>query len=68
MPLVNLWQPLYTHLALLAKGHAESGAMLTGAGGDEWLQVSPQWGFSRLRRLHVARCATSTGRIYSPTT
>lgn len=52
MPLVNLWQPAYAHLALLAK---EIGLqrVLTGAGGDEWLQVSPQWGFSRLRRLHV---------------
>jgi asparagine synthase (glutamine-hydrolysing) len=52
MPLVNLWQPLYTQLALRAR---ETGArrILTGAGGDEWLQVSPQWGFSRLRRLRV---------------
>jgi asparagine synthetase B (glutamine-hydrolysing) len=51
-PLVNLWQPAYAHLALLAK---EMGIrrVLTGAGGDEWLQVSPQWGFSRLRRLQV---------------
>jgi asparagine synthetase B (glutamine-hydrolysing) len=52
MPLVNLWQPLYTHLALLGKANGAR-RILTGAGGDEWLQVSPQWGFSRLRRLHV---------------
>ena len=52
MPLVNLWQPAYAHLALLAKGMGIR-RVLTGAGGDEWLQVSPQWGFSRLRRLHV---------------
>lgn len=52
MPLVNLWQPLYTHLALLARGDGIR-RILTGAGGDEWLQVSPHWGFSRLRRLHV---------------
>jgi asparagine synthetase B (glutamine-hydrolysing) len=52
MPLVNLWQPLYTHLALLARGEGVR-RILTGAGGDEWLQVSPHWGFSRLRRLHI---------------
>jgi asparagine synthetase B (glutamine-hydrolysing) len=52
MPLVNLWQPLYTHLALRARDRGTV-RILTGAGGDEWLQVSPQWGFSRLRRLHL---------------
>jgi asparagine synthetase B (glutamine-hydrolysing) len=52
MPLVNLWQPLYTHLALRGREHGVS-RVLTGAGGDEWLQVSPLWGFSRLRRLHL---------------
>jgi len=52
MPLVNLWQPAYAHLALLAQARGLR-RVLTGAGGDEWLQVSPQWGFSRLRRLHV---------------
>jgi asparagine synthase (glutamine-hydrolysing) len=52
MPLVNLWQPLYTHLTLRARANGLT-RVLTGAGGDEWLQVSPQWGFSRLRRLQV---------------
>jgi asparagine synthetase B (glutamine-hydrolysing) len=52
MPLVNLWQPLYTHLALRGRARGVR-RILTGAGGDEWLQVSPQWGFSRLRRFHV---------------
>jgi asparagine synthase (glutamine-hydrolysing) len=51
-PLVNLWQPLYTHLAMRARANGLR-RVLTGAGGDEWLQVTPQWGFSRLRRLHV---------------
>lgn len=50
-PLVNMWQPLYTHLTLLARADGVR-RILTGAGGDEWLQVTPQWGFSRLRRLH----------------
>ncbi len=52
MPLINLWQPLYTHLALRGRARGMR-RILTGAGGDEWLQVSPQWGFSRLRRLHL---------------
>ena len=52
MPLINLWQPLYTHLALRGRARGVR-RILTGAGGDEWLQVSPQWGFSRLRRLHL---------------
>jgi asparagine synthetase B (glutamine-hydrolysing) len=52
MPLINLWQPLYTHLALRGRARGMR-RILTGAGGDEWLQVSPQWGFSRLRRFHL---------------
>ena len=52
MPLVNLWQPLYTDLALRARSKGLT-RVLTGAGGDEWLQVSPAWGFSRLRRFRV---------------
>jgi asparagine synthetase B (glutamine-hydrolysing) len=54
MPLVNLWQPLYTHLALRGRARGMN-RVLTGAGGDEWLQVSPLWGFSRLRRLHLGQ-------------
>jgi len=52
MPLVNLWQPLYTDLALRARSMGMT-RVLTGAGGDEWLQVSPHWGFSRLRRFRL---------------
>lgn len=52
MPLVNMWQPLYTDLALRARNKGLT-RVLTGAGGDEWLQVSPHWGFSRLRRFRL---------------
>ena len=51
MPLVNLWHPLYTHLAL--KGRAEGAkTVLTGAGGDEWLSVAPMWAADCIRGFH----------------
>jgi asparagine synthetase B (glutamine-hydrolysing) len=51
-PLVNVWQPLYTYLALAGR---EQGActMMTGAGGDEWLSTSPSWAAYGLRRLDI---------------
>lgn len=56
MPLVNIWHPLYTHLALKGRDQGAR-TVLTGAGGDEWLSVAPMWaadcmrGF-RFRELH----------------
>ena len=51
-PLVNVWQPLYTYLALAGR---EQGArtMMTGAGGDEWLSTSPSWAAYGLRRFDI---------------
>jgi asparagine synthetase B (glutamine-hydrolysing) len=51
MPLVNIWHPLYTHLA--RKGHAQGAkTVLTGAGGDEWLSVAPMWAADCIRGFH----------------
>ncbi len=51
-PLVNVWQPLYTYLAIAGR---EQGArtMMTGAGGDEWLSTSPSWAAYGLRRFDI---------------
>ena len=49
-PLVNPWQPLYTHLALVGKEQGVK-TILTGAGGDEWLTTSPFWAAEALKRL-----------------
>ncbi len=51
-PLVNIWHPLYTRLALEGR---EQGAktFLTGAGGDEWLSVSPRWSADCMRHLRL---------------
>lgn len=51
-PLVNVWQPLYTYLALVGR---EQGArtIMTGAGGDEWLSTSPSWSAYGLRRFDI---------------
>jgi asparagine synthetase B (glutamine-hydrolysing) len=50
-PLVNIWHPLYTRLAL--EGRAQgANTVLTGAGGDEWLSVSPRWAADCMRGLH----------------
>jgi asparagine synthetase B (glutamine-hydrolysing) len=51
-PLVNIWHPLYTRLAV--QGRAQGArTILTGAGGDEWLSVSPRWAADCLRRFRV---------------
>lgn len=39
-PLLNTWMPAYTNLARRAKSHGIS-VITSGAGGDEWLAVSP---------------------------
>jgi asparagine synthase (glutamine-hydrolysing) len=51
-PLMNLWYPAYEHLALEA-GAAGRRVILTGAGGDEWLGVSPFLAADLLRRLRL---------------
>lgn len=51
MPLVNIWHPLYTHLALAGRDQGAR-TLLTGAGGDEWLSVSPRWAADCMRGLH----------------
>jgi len=50
-PLVNIWHPLYTRLALEGRRQGAR-TVLTGAGGDEWLSVSPRWAADCLRGLH----------------
>ena len=50
-PLVNIWHPLYTHLAIEGRKQGAR-TVLTGAGGDEWLSVSPRWAADCLRGLH----------------
>lgn len=51
-PLLNLWMPAYDRLALMGK---EGGCqvVLTGAGGDEWLTVSPFYAADLMRRLDL---------------
>lgn len=51
MPLVNIWHPLYTQLALAGRDQGAR-TVLTGAGGDEWLSVSPRWAADCMRGLH----------------
>jgi asparagine synthetase B (glutamine-hydrolysing) len=50
-PLVNIWHPLYTHLARIGQAQGAQ-TILTGAGGDEWLSVSPRWAADCFRGLH----------------
>jgi len=51
MPLVNIWHPLYTRLALAGRNQGAR-TVLTGAGGDEWLSVSPRWAADCMRGFH----------------
>ena len=51
MPLVNIWHPLYTRLALAGRNQGAR-TVLTGAGGDEWLSVSPRWAADCMKGLH----------------
>lgn len=53
-PLLNLWQPAYAHLARCAVA-AGCGTILTGTGGDEWLDVSPYWSADLLARGRLLR-------------
>jgi asparagine synthetase B (glutamine-hydrolysing) len=51
MPLVNIWHPLYTHLARMGRAQGAK-TVLTGAGGDEWLSVAPMWAADCIRSFH----------------
>ena len=51
-PLVNIWHPLYTRLAVEGLDQGAK-TILTGAGGDEWLSVSPRWAADCIRGLRV---------------
>jgi asparagine synthetase B (glutamine-hydrolysing) len=53
MPLVNIWHPLYTQLALAGRNQGAR-TVLTGAGGDEWLSVSPRWAADCMRGFHFS--------------
>jgi asparagine synthase (glutamine-hydrolysing) len=59
-PLLNLWAPAYRHLGRAGR---ERGCrvILTGNGGDEWLEVSPYYAADLLRRLDVP----GLGRLWS---
>ena len=48
-PVLNAWGPAYAHLALRGKRRGVH-TILTGAGGDEWLAVSPYFAADLLRR------------------
>ena len=67
MPLINLWQPLYTHLALRGRARGVRGSLPARAGTSGSRSArsggSPACGAST-----SGRCATSTKRISSPTT
>lgn len=51
-PLANLWSPAYDRLAQEGKSRG-CRAILTGAGGDEWLGVSPYYAADLLRTANV---------------
>jgi asparagine synthase (glutamine-hydrolysing) len=48
-PLLNTWMPAYTDLTYRAKRRGLT-AILSGAGGDEWLSVSPTLAADMIRR------------------
>jgi len=41
-PLLSLWEPAYEHLAAQGRDHG-CRAILTGSGGDEWLEFNPAY-------------------------
>lgn len=49
-PLLNLWSPAYDRLALEGKARGCT-TILTGGGGDEWLNVSPYYAADLMRAL-----------------
>ena len=51
-PLLNAWHPAYRHLALEGKRRG-CHLILTGHGGDEWLDISPYLAADLLRALDV---------------
>ena len=59
-PMMNLWQPAYTHLARVARDRGCS-TILTGSGGDEWLTVTPYLAADYLRRGQLIALARHIG-------
>jgi len=53
-PLLNLWYPAYVHLGLQGKQQG-CRVILTGGGGDEWLDVSPNYAADLLRDLDLVK-------------
>jgi asparagine synthetase B (glutamine-hydrolysing) len=51
-PMWNVWQPLYLHLGRRAK-ELDCSVVMTGSGGDEWLNVSPQYMADLMRFLNL---------------
>jgi asparagine synthase (glutamine-hydrolysing) len=51
-PMWNVWQPLYIHLGRRAKELGCS-VIMTGTGGDEWLNVSPTYIADLMRFLNL---------------
>ena len=51
-PMWNVWQPLYLHLGRQAKELGCS-VVMTGSGGDEWLNVSPNYIADLMRFLNL---------------
>lgn len=55
-PMLNTWSPAYTELALRGKRRGVQ-VIMTGAGGDEWLTVSPYLAADLIRRGDLAGLA-----------
>ena len=52
-PLLSLWEPCYEHLADEARRHGCL-ALLTGSGGDEWLNFNPVYAADLLRAGQIS--------------
>jgi len=68
-PMMNLWNPAYSHLAM--RGASQGcRVILTGSGGDEWLAVTPYVAADMLRQGRLgdlARFVGTTRRSYKVT-
>jgi asparagine synthase (glutamine-hydrolysing) len=62
LPMLNTWAPAYLHLGRLAAARGCT-TILTGTGGDEWLNVSPMLAADLIRQGHFREVA-QLGRIY----
>jgi asparagine synthase (glutamine-hydrolysing) len=59
-PLLNLWAPAYQELASLGRRHGCT-TILTGTGGDEWLNVTPCLSADLIRRGQLLQLARFVG-------